>query len=40
MSITSGRPRLQAADHPPADSFYVWGPTPPEDFAFNHELAA
>ena len=28
----------QAADHPPADSFYVWGPTPPEDFAFNHEL--
>jgi catechol 2,3-dioxygenase-like lactoylglutathione lyase family enzyme len=30
----------QAADHPAADSFYVWGPTPPEDFAFNHELAA
>jgi catechol 2,3-dioxygenase len=30
----------QAADHPPADSFYVWGPTPPADFAFNHELAA
>jgi catechol 2,3-dioxygenase len=27
----------QAADHPPEDSFYVWGPTPPEDFAFNHE---
>jgi catechol 2,3-dioxygenase-like lactoylglutathione lyase family enzyme len=30
----------QAADHPAADSFYVWGPTPPADFAFNHELAA
>ncbi len=24
-------------DHPPEDSFYVWGPNPPEDFAFNHE---
>ena len=30
----------KSADHPPADSFYVWGPTPPVDFAFNHELAA
>src|SRR5439155_17057518 len=30
----------KAADHPPEDSFYVWGPTPPADFAFNHELAA
>ena len=29
----------KAADHPPADSFYVWGPTPPEDFAFNYEIA-
>ena len=27
-------------DHPPEDSFYVWGPTPPADFAFNHEVAA
>src|SRR5436305_1158966 len=30
----------QAADHPPADSFYVWGPVPPEDFAFNYEAAS
>jgi catechol 2,3-dioxygenase-like lactoylglutathione lyase family enzyme len=29
----------KAGDHPPEDSFYVWGPTPPPDFAFNHELA-
>ncbi len=28
----------KAADHPPEDSFYVWGPTPPEDFAFNYEV--
>ncbi len=27
----------KAADHPPEDSFYVWGPTPPEDFAYNYE---
>ena len=30
----------EAADHPPEDSFYVWGPTPPPDFAINHEAAA
>lgn len=29
----------QAGDHPPEDSFYVWGPNPPEDFAHNYELA-
>jgi catechol 2,3-dioxygenase len=29
----------QAADHPGEDSFYVWGPTPPQDFAFNYEVA-
>jgi catechol 2,3-dioxygenase-like lactoylglutathione lyase family enzyme len=29
----------QAADHPPEDAFYVWGPTPPEDFVVNTELA-
>jgi catechol 2,3-dioxygenase-like lactoylglutathione lyase family enzyme len=28
----------QSGDHPPEDSFYVWGPTPPPDFAFNHEM--
>jgi catechol 2,3-dioxygenase-like lactoylglutathione lyase family enzyme len=28
-----------SGDHPPEDSFYVWGPTPPEDFAFNYEAA-
>ena len=26
-----------AADHPPHDSFYVWGPALPEDFITNHE---
>ncbi len=29
----------KSGDHPPEDSFYVWGPTPPADFAFNHEFA-
>jgi catechol 2,3-dioxygenase len=28
----------KSGDHPPEDSFYVWGPQPPADFAFNHEL--
>lgn len=27
-----------AADHPPEDSLYVWGPSVPEDFIVNHEL--
>jgi catechol 2,3-dioxygenase len=27
----------QAGDHPPEDSFYVWGPQPPDDFAVNYE---
>jgi catechol 2,3-dioxygenase-like lactoylglutathione lyase family enzyme len=26
-----------AADHPPEDSFYVWGPNPPDDFVVNQE---
>jgi catechol 2,3-dioxygenase-like lactoylglutathione lyase family enzyme len=26
-----------AADHPPEDSFYIWGPTVPDDFIVNHE---
>jgi len=26
-----------AADHPPEDSFYVWGPPPLEEFVENHE---
>ena len=26
-----------AADHPPADSLYVWGPPVPADFITNHE---
>lgn len=29
-----------AADHPPEDSFYVWGPTPPPDFVTNFEITA
>ena len=28
----------QAGTHDPEDSFYLWGPNPPEDFAFNYEL--
>jgi catechol 2,3-dioxygenase-like lactoylglutathione lyase family enzyme len=27
----------QGGDHPPEDSFYVWGPNPPEDFTHNYE---
>jgi catechol 2,3-dioxygenase len=30
----------QSGDHPPEDSFYVWGPEPPEDFAVNYEAAS
>ena len=26
-----------AADHPPEDSFYIWGPDVPDDFIVNHE---
>ena len=26
-----------AADHPPEDSFYLWGPAPPDDFVINRE---
>ena len=26
-----------ASDHPPEDSFYVWGPPVPDDFITNHE---
>ncbi|MBL0421925.1 VOC family protein [Ramlibacter sp. AW1] len=29
-----------AADHPPEDSLYVWGPPVPPDFVTNHEQAA
>lgn len=29
----------QSGDHPPEDSFYVWGPDPPADFAVNYEAA-
>ncbi len=28
----------QDRDQPPEDSFYLWGPTPPEDFAHNFEV--
>jgi len=28
-----------AADHPPEDSFYVWGPAVPDDFIVNREAA-
>jgi catechol 2,3-dioxygenase len=26
-------------DYPPEDSFYVWGPEPPDYFTVNHEIA-
>lgn len=29
--------RWEAGDHLPEDSFYLWGPVPPEDFTVNHE---
>jgi len=29
-----------AADHPAEDSFYIWGPTVPEEFIVNREAAA
>lgn len=28
-----------AGDHPPEDSFYMWGPRVPEDFVTNYQLA-
>lgn len=28
-----------AGDHSADDAFYVWGPVPPADFAFNYETA-
>ena len=27
-------------DHPGEDSFYQWGPPPPEDFVRNYEIAS
>jgi len=32
--------RWQAQDYPMEDAIYVWGPTMPDDFIVNHELAA
>jgi len=29
----------KAADHPPEDSFYMWGPPVPKEFVTNYELA-
>jgi catechol 2,3-dioxygenase len=29
----------RSGDHPGEDSFYVWGPNPPPDFATNHEAS-
>jgi catechol 2,3-dioxygenase-like lactoylglutathione lyase family enzyme len=29
----------KGGDHPPEDSFYVWGPVPPQDFAMNYEVS-
>jgi hypothetical protein len=27
----------EAGDHAPEDSFYLWGPNPPDDFTLNYE---
>ncbi len=27
----------QAGNHAPEDSFYLWGPSPPDDFTLNRE---
>jgi catechol 2,3-dioxygenase len=27
----------EAGDHAPEDSFYLWGPNPPDDFVINYE---
>lgn len=32
--------RWDAADHPPQDAFYLWGPDPPDDFVTNYEATA
>ncbi len=29
----------QGSSHPVENSFYLWGPEPPKEFAFNHEAA-
>lgn len=29
--------RWEAGDHAPEDSFYLWGPSPPDDFTLNRE---
>lgn len=29
----------KAGEHPPEDSLYVWGPSVPENFVVNHEMA-
>ncbi len=34
--VHAGRP-WPAADHPPEDSLFVWGPVVPDDFVTNHE---
>ena len=28
----------EAGEHPGEDSFYLWGPTPPNDFVRNYEV--
>ena len=38
--LHSGRSRLEGRRPSARGSFYVWGPTPPEDFAFNYEAAS
>ena len=38
--IAACRLTRPAADNPPEDSFYLWGPPVPLDFITNQEVAA
>ncbi|MBN8758612.1 MULTISPECIES: VOC family protein [Variovorax] len=40
MDFVPGDFDWRAADHPPEDSFYAWGPRVPEDFITNFEIEA
>lgn len=37
IDYIAARAQWPAADHPPEDSLYVWGPDLPQDFIVNHE---
>ena len=39
IDFVQARSEWPAADHPPEDSLYVWGPAVPAEFITNHELS-